>query len=134
MSGSTKIWREGNFARDMRKAQIPDQSLFDIIDEIEQGLAGKNLGDPASDVKIQIKRLAREGGGKSGGYRTVVLIKHHDFAVFLLLYARKDDLSITDAQKRLYRKYAAILAELPQDERDDFLISQGFDEVSHVTV
>ena len=57
---------------------IDDAKLTDAIKEVESGLVEAELG-----AQIVKKRVARDGGGKSGGYRTIVFFKLGKRAIFL---------------------------------------------------
>jgi hypothetical protein len=57
---------------------IADGKLVQAIKEVEEGLIDAELG--AGMVK---KRLAREGEGKSGGFRTIIVYKRGRRAIFL---------------------------------------------------
>lgn len=55
------------FTRFAAKNGISDRKLKEAIDEVERGIIDADLGGGL--VK---KRIAREGEGKSGGYRTII--------------------------------------------------------------
>lgn len=57
---------------------INDDTLAKAIKEVESGLVEAELG-----AQIVKKRIARDGGGKSGGYRTIVFFKLGKRAIFL---------------------------------------------------
>jgi hypothetical protein len=57
---------------------INDGTLAKAIKEVESGLVEAELG-----AQIVKKRLARDGGGKSGGYRTIIFFKLGKRAIFL---------------------------------------------------
>ena len=62
---------------------VSDIKLSHAIMEIEAGLIDAELG--AGIIK---KRLAREGEGKSGGYRTIIVYKRGDRAIFLYAFPK----------------------------------------------
>ena len=57
---------------------INDDLLVKAISEIESGLVEAELG-----AQIVKKRVARDGGGKRGGYRTIIFFKLGKRAIFL---------------------------------------------------
>lgn len=57
---------------------IKDDALAEAIIEVESGLVEAELG-----AQIVKKRVARDGGGKSGGYRTIIFFKLGKRAIFL---------------------------------------------------
>jgi hypothetical protein len=56
-------------------------------------------------------RLARKGGGKSGGYRVITFFYNDNIPVFLIdVYAKNQKENLTKAQENELRKIADILA------------------------
>ena len=57
-------------------------------------------------------RIARPGGGKSGGYRTIHFFRGVDMPVVMLtIYAKNRKDALSDAQQASYMKLADLLAE-----------------------
>lgn len=81
----TRIFKTKNFQRWMKRERIPDRVLCNAIDEIKQGLVDVDLGGGL--IK---KRVARQGAGKRGGYRTLIAFRnlHYEHA-FLYMASRK---------------------------------------------
>ncbi|MDI9348592.1 MAG: type II toxin-antitoxin system RelE/ParE family toxin [Candidatus Symbiobacter sp.] len=131
MSGMS-IWKEPAFTRFAQKNRISDDDLISCAQEIKNGLEGKNLTHPGDAVKVQIKRLARSGGGKSGGYRVVVLYDPNEFLIFMLGYARNEDVSISKSEKEFYLSLAKDLAFQSNAERNDVLRELNYEEIAHV--
>ena len=61
------IFKTKLFARIARKERISDRSLAEAIERAERGLVDADLGGGL--IK---QRVAREGQGRSGGYRMLV--------------------------------------------------------------
>jgi hypothetical protein len=70
-----RTFKDDEFAKRARKAGISDSSLARAIHEVENGLVDANLGGG-----IVKKRIAREGAGKSRGYRTIIAFQKPDRA------------------------------------------------------
>jgi len=66
------------FDKFAKKQGISDQTLVEAVLEIEAGLVGADYGG-----NVIKQRVARAGSGKSGGYRTVVVFRHEDRAIFV---------------------------------------------------
>jgi hypothetical protein len=79
------------------------------MDELVAGSVDADLG---SGVFKQ--RIARSGGGKSGGFRTIVLFRYESVAFFVYGFAKKDAANIDSQQLQQFRKLAKFL--LAQDE------------------
>ena len=73
------------FARFARKAGLDDEVLRQAIDSAERGLVDADLGGGV--IK---QRVARQGGGKSGGFRTIVLFRFGERAFFVHGFAKSD--------------------------------------------
>jgi hypothetical protein len=68
--------------------------LHDAADEIERGLIDARLGG-----FLLKKRVARPGGGKRGGYRTIVAYRQGIRLVFLFGFAKNETDNITRAEQ-----------------------------------
>jgi hypothetical protein len=55
---------------------------------VQDADAGRIAADYGGGVIKQ--RIARPGGGKSGGYRTIILYRHRDKAFFVYGFAKSD--------------------------------------------
>lgn len=73
-----RIFKTNVFARFSRKQHIRDEALAEAIARAERGLIDADLGGGV--IK---QRIARPGGGKSGGFRAVVLFRTKVRAVFV---------------------------------------------------
>ena len=62
-----------SFDRFARKNKIPDGDLATAADEVLQGNFDADLGGG-----VYKQRVARKGGGKSGGFRTLITHKTSD--------------------------------------------------------
>ena len=62
-----RVFKVKTFARFSRKEDLPDASLLEAVNAAERGLIDADLGGGL--IK---QRVARSGGGKRGGFRTVI--------------------------------------------------------------
>lgn len=97
----TRIYKLKGFARFQRKEQIEESALCEAVRRVDLGLIDANLG--AGLVK---QRLARPGRGRSGGFRTVIAIKHGDLAVFLYGFAKNERSNIGADELAEFRRLA----------------------------
>lgn len=70
------------------------------------------------------QRVARAGQGKSGGYRTLILFRQGDRAIFAFGFAKSAQANISKADLALLRD-AAIEALEWNDEELDRLVASG---------
>jgi hypothetical protein len=89
------------FARWARKEGLTDVALRSAVDEMRRGLVDAVLGGGL--IK---KRIARPGGGKSGGYRTLLAADFRDRWVFLYGFAKSERENIGDGDLRELRRLA----------------------------
>lgn len=88
-----KIFVTRHFDRLARKAGLDDRALLDAVIRAERGLVDAKLGH------FLIKqRVAREGQGRSGGYRTIIAYRKGDLAVFIFAFAKSDQASLSDGE------------------------------------
>ncbi|MGH7085659.1 MAG: type II toxin-antitoxin system RelE/ParE family toxin, partial [Acetobacteraceae bacterium] len=72
-------------AKLLRKERLPDAALCKPAREVLVGLLG--AGEAALGARLFKKRLARLGGGKSGGYRAIVAYRPPRADRVLVTYA-----------------------------------------------
>ena len=80
-----RIFKTKWLARFARHEGITDQSLREAIERAERGLVDADLGGGL--IKL---RVARQGKGRSGGFRMIVAYRVKDLAVFLSGFAKSD--------------------------------------------
>jgi hypothetical protein len=71
------------FVRCARRAGITDARLMEAVARAERGLVDADLGGGL--IK---QRVARDGKGKSGGYRTLIAYRKADRAFFVFGFAK----------------------------------------------
>lgn len=105
LRGQVRIFKNSPFARFARKAGLPDTVLRTAIRDAERGLIDADLGGGV--IK---QRIARPGGGKSGGFRTIILFRAGARAFFVHGFAKNERANIRDDELAAFRMLAA---ELP---------------------
>ena len=94
------------FDRFARKERLGDQRLCEAIARAGRGLVDADLG--GSLIK---QRVARQGGGRSGGYRTIIAFRAAQRSVFLYGFAKNERDNIDDRElndlKALARHFLA---------------------------
>ncbi len=108
------------FVRFARKHRLDDQRLREAIARAARGIVDGDLGG-----NLIKQRVARPGGGRSGGYRTAIAFRASHRSVFLYGFAKNerdniDEGELADLKKlaRLYLAYtdAQIATALEQTE------------------
>ena len=98
-----RVFRTKWFGRFARKKDISDEKLIDAVREIQKGLKDGDLGEGV--IK---KRVARLGEGKRGGYRTIIVHRAGDRAVFLYGFSKSAKANLNAAELDAYQRLAQI--------------------------
>lgn len=101
-----RIFTNKPFARFARKARIADAALRDAIDRASRGLVDADLGGG-----VLKQRIARAGGGRSGGFRTIILFRAGDLAFFVHGFAKNERDNIRDDELAAFKMLAAAMLD-----------------------
>ena len=91
------------FARFARKQRLDDERLCRAIERAEAGSVDAQLGGGL--IK---QRVARPGGGRSGGYRTVIAYRTSSRSVFLYGFAKSERENIDSRELDDLKKLAML--------------------------
>ena len=92
------------FARFARKERLDERRLCEAIERAERGSIDADLGG-----NVIKQRVARPGGGRSGGTRTVIAYRAKYRSVFLYGFAKSDRDNIDDRELADLKKLAKYL-------------------------
>lgn len=112
------------FAKYARKQAISDAVLIDAVARAESGLIDADLGGGV--IK---QRIAREGGGKSGGYRSIILFREGDRAIAVFAFAKSERANLTLKELAAFRKIAGPMLALSHAALDEKVKSGSLIEV-----
>jgi hypothetical protein len=96
-----QVFKTKWFARFARQERITDSSLREAIARAERGLIDADLGGGL--IK---QRVARQGQGRSGGYRVIVAYRIKGRAVFLFGFAKNEKENISQDELEFFRELA----------------------------
>jgi hypothetical protein len=96
-----QVFKTRWFTRFARQEGLPDDSLLETIERAERGLIDADLGGGL--IK---QRVARQGQGRSGGFRTIIAFRAKGRAVFLFGFAKSEMENINSNQLETARKLA----------------------------
>lgn len=101
-----RVFKTRSFGQFVRKQRIADALLCEAIKRAERGLVDADLGG-----HVIKQRIARPGRGRSGGYRTLIVFRSRDRAVFLFGFAKsnRDNIGANELNE-LRRSAAEILS------------------------
>ena len=101
------VFKRKDFARWQAGEKLPDATLCKAATEMESGLIDADLGG-----FLYKKRVARPGGGKSGGYRTLLSARIGRRYVFLHGFSKSDKANITSDERRALQCAGKVFLEL----------------------
>ena len=105
-----RVFKTKSFVRFAVDQGIADAELWEAISRAEKGLIDADLGGGV--IK---QRVARNGQGRSRGFRTIILFRRTDKAFFTYGFAKSDRADISRNELKAFRKLAEILLSLEDD-------------------
>ena len=102
-----RIFKNSWFARYARKESISDDVLCATIARASRSLIDADLGSGL--IK---QRMAREGEGKSGGYRSIIVYKSRSNAFFVFGFAKSERENLTPSELVAFKQLAIRLSQL----------------------
>jgi hypothetical protein len=99
-----RIFRNKPFSRFAQKSEISDAELCEAVANANRGLIAASLGGGV--IK---QRIARKGSGKSGGFRTLILFKIGELAIFVHGFAKNEVENIRPDELAALKKLASVM-------------------------
>lgn len=112
------------FARFARKASLADASLAKAAADVAAGEFDADLGG-----HVYKQRVARSGGGKSGGFRTIILFKVGGHSFFAHGFAKNEKANITAKELKALKKLAEVLLAMSEADIDKGIAAGEFVKV-----
>ena len=124
-----RVFALPQFTRLLRKERLPDAALCAVAQAVVAGrlaVGEADLGDG-----LWKKRLARPGGGKSGGYRAIVAYRRprSDRVLFAFLFAKNAASTLTPAGHEALAKAAAAFVGATDAQLGALLEAEDMQEV-----
>lgn len=119
-----RIFKYRNFAKFADRQHIDDEDLLDAVLRAERGLIDADLGGGV--IK---QRIARQGQGKSGGFRSIILFKHESRTFFVYAFAKNERSNISGKELAVYRDLAAQLLHLDDEILAELLAQNEYTEL-----
>ena len=105
------IFMTKSFARFARKAALASQDLLTAAVHVVRGEYDADLGGG-----VFKQRVARPGGGKSGGFRTIILFKVGGHCFFAHGFAKSDKANVNVKELKALKQLAAVFLNLSDKE------------------
>lgn len=106
-----KIFKTKAFDKFARKSGISDEMLLKAVERANRGLIDADLGH--SIIK---QRIAREGEGRSGGYRTLIFYQIKNRSYFVAGFAKNQQQNLSDTEFTALKALAKVYQNLTDDE------------------
>jgi hypothetical protein len=119
-----RVFKNKPFARFARKNDISDADLCKAIQDAARGLISADLGGGV--IK---QRLARRGSGKSGGFRSLIIFRARERAIFVHGFAKNDVENIRPDELAALKKLAAEMLAYRREELESAIASGTIMEV-----
>lgn len=104
-----RIFKYKSFDRWASSEKLSDKILQKALIEMNNGLYEADLGSG-----LYKKRIALQGKGKRGGYRTLIAFQCEEKAFFLFGFSKNECENISDNEKKIYKKLAKDLLGLDE--------------------
>ena len=120
-----RVFKTRWFQRFARSEKIRDAVLLDAVARAEKGQLDADLGGGV--IK---QRIARPGQGKSGGYRTIILFKQGQRAVFVYGFAKSERENIDADEEKQFKEAARHVLRLTEKQIAELIKEGDFVEVN----
>ncbi|PZP38929.1 MAG: addiction module toxin RelE [Azospirillum brasilense] len=111
------------FARFARKAGLVDAKLLQAAQDVAAGHYDADLGGG-----VFKQRVAREGG-KSGGFRTIILFRAGSHSFFTHGFAKSDKANVSAKELKALKRLADLLLGYSEEQ---LVVAQVIGELSEV--
>lgn len=103
---------------------MTDRELREAVTRAEKGLIDADLGGGV--IK---QRIARQGQGKSGGYRSIIIFRSADKAFFVYGFAKNKRDNISKDEEKAFKKAAKALLGLSDEQLTELTSKKDMTEV-----
>ena len=119
-----RIFRNQWITKFAKKHKISDSELIEAVERANDGLIDADLGGGV--IK---QRIARQGQGRSGGYRSLIFFRYGERAFFMTAFAKNDRENITGKELAELKKAAAIILAMTETDIEQAKSNGTFTEI-----
>lgn len=119
-----RIFRNQWITKFAKKHKISDSELIEAVERADDGLIDADLGGGV--IK---QRIARQGQGRSGGYRSLIFFRRGERAFFMTAFAKNDRENITNKELAELKKAAAIILAMTETDIEQAKANGTFTEI-----
>ena len=118
------IFKTKWFQRFARREKLGDERLLAAVERAERGQVDADLGGGV--IK---QRIAREGRGRSGGYRAIIVYRRGRSAVLMYGFAKNERPNITAEEAAQFKEAARHILRLTGAQLAGLVAAGDFIEV-----
>jgi len=122
--GKSRVFTTRWFQRFIRKEGIADATLLEAVARAEHGQIDADLGGGV--IK---QRIARPGQGKSSGYRTIIVFRHGDRAVFMYGFTKGEQENLRVDEEKTFKAAAKHILALTETQLTELVRAGDIVEV-----
>jgi len=119
-----RVFKSTWFTRFADKEEITDGELREMVSRLEAGQAEANLGGDVYKI-----RVARQGEGKSGGYRVLVFFRSKERTFYIYGFAKSAMGNIDKKQLKRFKKAAKVTLSYTDRQLDELVKNKWFIEI-----
>ena len=119
-----RIFRNQWITKFAKKHKISDAELIEAVERADKGVIDADLGGGV--IK---QRIARQGQGRSGGYRSLIFFRRGERAFFMTAFAKNDRENITNKELAELKKAAAIILAMTETDIEQAKANGTFTEI-----
>lgn len=107
------------FRKWAKNANLNNKTLLKAINNLEAGLSSSGLGNHLYKVRIK-----REHSGKSSGFRTIIVYKENDRAIFLYGFGKNEKENIDKVELQYFKKLGNDLLGLTANQLKKYVVQE----------
>ncbi|MCI5125377.1 MAG: hypothetical protein D3925_13110, partial [Candidatus Electrothrix sp. AR5] len=102
-----------------KKAHLSNENLLETVDNLKKGLSVADLGGNLYKVRVH-----RSGKGKSSGFRTIIVYRSEEKAIFLYGFGKNEKSNIDKTELKYFKKLGNDLLTLDAEQITNSLKKQ----------
>jgi hypothetical protein len=119
-----RVFKSRAFAQFSRKNRIADADLCAAIEDMLAGAVDADLGGG-----VFKQRLRRKGQGKSGGFRSIILLRRQTISMFAYGFAKNERDNIDRSELIEFRTLAKEVFQYAEKDIDRLLSTGSLEEI-----
>lgn len=116
-----------HFSKWQQKTDLTDADLHSAIEDLIDSKSASGIGKFLNKV-----RVAREGEGKSGGYRTIIVFKTNEIVLFSYGFGKSEKDNLDLKELIYWKKFAKDICGLNEDEIQKAIEKDKFVELEEI--